>query len=164
LLLLLLASKGCYPLPLPTYFWLSQNVLGGSKISPLEGAHHLNAGCATCCRCCRARYWVLCSSLCIIASVRKQQILRTARVKSYQVQFQSQIEKAHNATGCNGLSLSASLSWDLVFSCPGHFPGQLAVDRSTAPNHQAPPGKPPRRRTDSPLHHLFPVERPVGEE
>ena len=58
-------------------------------------------------------------------------------------------------TGCNGLS------WDLVFrALPGATGGGSGAPttRWGGCNCQAPPGKPLRRRTDSPSHHLFWVE------
>jgi hypothetical protein len=58
-------------------------------------------------------------------------------------------------TGCDGLS------WDLVFwALPGATGGGSGVPttRWDGGNRQAPLGKPPRRRTDSPSHHLFSVE------
>jgi hypothetical protein len=62
--------------------------------------------------------------------------------------------EAPDVTGCRGIS------------CSGHVPGQLGVVRVSPPSsgvgatvsRQALPGKPPRRRTDSPSHHLFWVE------
>jgi hypothetical protein len=59
--------------------------------------------------------------------------------------------------GCNGLS------WDLVFRALSGATGGgsgAPTTRWDGGNRQAPPGtnKLPRRRTDSPLHHLFSVE------
>jgi hypothetical protein len=55
-------------------------------------------------------------------------------------------------TGCNGLS------WNLVFwalpGATGGGPGAFTTQWDGG-NRQTPPGRPPRRRTDSLLHHLF---------
>jgi hypothetical protein len=60
-------------------------------------------------------------------------------------------------TGCHGIS------WDLVFrALPGATGGGSGAPTTQwcGCNRQAPPGKAPRRRTDSPWHHLFWVETP----
>jgi hypothetical protein len=57
-------------------------------------------------------------------------------------------------TGCNGLS------WDLVFrALPGATGGGLGATSTQwdGGNRQAPTGKPPRHRTDSPLQRLFSI-------
>jgi hypothetical protein len=81
LLLPLLASKGCYSLP-TCFLAVTNRVLSGSETSPFGGAHHAPSN--------RLRYvlQVLPSSLLgavcfelVYHNVRKQQILRIARIK-----------------------------------------------------------------------------------
>jgi hypothetical protein len=65
------------------------------------------------------------------------------------------LNRCRGGTGCDGLS------WDLVFrALHGATCGGLGAPTTQwdGANRQAPPDKPPRRRTDSPSHHLFSVE------